>query len=109
MNTILVTGANGFVGEHLCRYMLSRGYGVRAVLRQRSPHWQLCEQVAVGDIDGATDWSSALDGVDTVVHLAARVHVMRESNPIPWLRFDESMWKALLRSPAKPLKPVLNA
>ncbi|MES9828518.1 MAG: NAD-dependent epimerase/dehydratase family protein [Candidatus Thiodiazotropha sp.] len=87
MNTILVTGANGFVGEHLCRYMLSRGYGVRAVLRQRSPHWQLCEQVAVGDIDGATDWSSALDGMDTVVHLAARVHVMRESESDPLAAF----------------------
>ncbi|MBT3091345.1 MAG: NAD-dependent epimerase/dehydratase family protein [Candidatus Thiodiazotropha endolucinida] len=87
MNTILVTGANGFVGEHLCRYMLSNGYGVRAVLRQKSPHWQLCEQVAVGDIDGSTDWSSALDGMTTVVHLAARVHVMRESESDPLAAF----------------------
>jgi nucleoside-diphosphate-sugar epimerase len=33
----------------------------------------------VGDISGDTDWSVALVGVDTVFHLAARVHVMRET------------------------------
>ena len=34
------------------------------------------DQAAVGDIDGRTDWSEALAGIDSVVHLAARVHVM---------------------------------
>ena len=33
----------------------------------------------VGDIGPETDWSEALDGIEGVVHLAARVHVMRES------------------------------
>jgi nucleoside-diphosphate-sugar epimerase len=33
--------------------------------------------VIVGDIDGQTDWSRALTDVDCVVHLAARVHVMK--------------------------------
>ncbi len=33
--------------------------------------------MVVGDIDGQTDWSQALAGVDCVVHLAARVHVMK--------------------------------
>jgi UDP-glucose 4-epimerase len=35
------------------------------------------DQVTVGDIDGQTDWSQALAGIDCVVHLAARVHVMK--------------------------------
>ena len=35
--------------------------------------------VAVGDIATATDWQLALSGIDIVVHLAARVHVMRET------------------------------
>ncbi|MEW8027581.1 MAG: NAD-dependent epimerase/dehydratase family protein [Candidatus Thiodiazotropha sp.] len=87
MNTVLVTGANGFVGKHLCRYMISSGYGVRAALRQQLPHWPLCEQVAVGEIDGATDWSGALDGMDTVIHLAARVHVMQEFESDPLAAF----------------------
>ncbi|MEW8399159.1 MAG: SDR family oxidoreductase [Candidatus Thiodiazotropha sp.] len=87
MTRILVTGANGFVGEHLCRYLPARGYVVRAVLRDYRPHWNLSEQVAVGDIHGATDWSGALPGVDTLVHLAARVHVMRESEDDPIIAF----------------------
>jgi UDP-glucose 4-epimerase len=33
------------------------------------------ETVMVGAIDGETDWSAALNGVDAVIHLAARVHV----------------------------------
>ncbi len=33
----------------------------------------------VGDIDGATDWSAALQGIDVIVHAAARVHVMNET------------------------------
>ena len=37
------------------------------------------EPALVGDIDAATDWEAALRGVDVVVHLAARVHQMRES------------------------------
>jgi UDP-glucose 4-epimerase len=87
VSTILVTGANGFVGEHLCRYMLNNGYTLRAALRQTMPHWKLCEQIAVGGIDGSTDWRGALDGMDTVVHLAARVHVMRESESDPLAAF----------------------
>ena len=35
------------------------------------------DQVIIGDIDGQTDWSPALSGIDCVVHLAARVHAMR--------------------------------
>ena len=41
----------------------------------------------VGDLHGGTDWSAALDGVDTVFHLAARVHVLRETRADPWPEF----------------------
>ena len=43
--------------------------------------------VVVGDIDGATDWSQALAGVDVVFHLAARVHVLRETAAAPLAEF----------------------
>jgi len=39
--------------------------------------------VVVGDIGPETDWSEALDGIEGIVHLAARVHVMRESAADP--------------------------
>lgn len=76
---ILVTGASGFVGRALCVELERRGYAVRAAVRDLSRATGLTgEIVAVGDIEADPDWSSALAGVDTVVHLAARVHVMRE-------------------------------
>ena len=37
------------------------------------------EPVSVGNLDAATDWSSALAGVDCVIHCAARAHVMHET------------------------------
>lgn len=43
--------------------------------------------VAVGDIHEATDWSAALNGCSTVVHLAARVHVMNERASDPLREF----------------------
>lgn len=36
-----------------------------------------------GDIGPSTDWSGALDGIDTVIHLANRAHVMRDAATDP--------------------------
>ncbi|MFH0933989.1 MAG: SDR family oxidoreductase [Pseudomonadota bacterium] len=79
MMRILVTGANGFVGKALCREAVRRGHAVRAAVRSRAT----ADTVAVGDIDGQTDWRAALHGIDVVIHLAARVHVMQESAADP--------------------------
>ncbi|MCK9989716.1 MAG: hypothetical protein WA112_12880 [Rugosibacter sp.] len=37
----------------------------------------------IGEINGRTDWRAALTGMDAVVHLAARVHVMRDAAADP--------------------------
>jgi nucleoside-diphosphate-sugar epimerase len=72
----LVTGATGLVGRHLLSFGLS--LGIRAALRTSSVNRLACgESVVVGNIDDATDWSEALVGVDSIVHLAAQVHVMK--------------------------------
>jgi nucleoside-diphosphate-sugar epimerase len=76
---ILVTGANGFVGSALCAELRRRQYNVRAAVRAAKPAQQQFETIAVGEIDGTTDWHAALDGIDTVIHLAARAHVMHET------------------------------
>jgi nucleoside-diphosphate-sugar epimerase len=75
LSRILVTGAGGFVGRPLCAELLYRGQSVRAAVRSANTQVENVKVTAVGSIDGETDWSAALSGVDTVIHLAARVKV----------------------------------
>jgi UDP-glucose 4-epimerase len=79
---ILVTGATGFIGQTLCAELSARQMPCRAVSRQPAPGF-----LAMGTIDAATDWSSALSGVETVIHLAARVHVMKDDTSDPLAAF----------------------
>ena len=74
-----MTGANGFVGKSLRSALFSEGEAVRAVVRVANARADDFEQVVVGSIDAATDWSSVLRDVVIVIHLAARVHVMNDS------------------------------
>ncbi|QXP84586.1 SDR family oxidoreductase [Methylococcus sp. Mc7] len=88
---ILVTGANGFVGRHLVTVLVERGHRVTAAVRRDDAALPagIAEIRVVGDIGPDTDWTGALDGIDAVVHLAARVHVMRETAPAPLSRFRQ--------------------
>ena len=85
----LVTGANGFVGKALSDELLQRGQTVRAATRSEHKAIRDCEPVITGPIDGCTDWAAALHGVDIVVHLAARVHVMHDSSKNPLAAFRQ--------------------
>ena len=68
---VLVTGASGFVGGHLKLRLVRDGYAVRRVVRTRPGQ---DDESAIAALGPATDWQSALVDVNTVVHLAARVH-----------------------------------
>lgn len=86
---LLVTGANGFVGQALVRQALQRGTPLTTATRTPWP----CpgtRNAVVGTIDADTDWTDALRGCHTVIHLAARVHVMRESAADPLAEFRQS-------------------
>ena len=78
----LLTGATGFVGRSVARALLECGVRVTVAARKvplgvgGSPIG--LEWYAVGDVNSQTDWLPALKGVQTVVHCAARAHVMRE-------------------------------
>ncbi|MCK9380270.1 MAG: SDR family oxidoreductase [Sulfuritalea sp.] len=82
---VLVTGANGFIGQAVCADLSSRGYRVLGAVRKNHDVGQLpaVEYLAMGDINEHTDWTSALSGADCVVHLAARVHLMRDTAADP--------------------------
>lgn len=87
---VLVTGASGFVGRRLTATLVASGRDVRAALRTSvfSPAFAVgSEAVMVGDLEATTDWRTALDGVDGVVHLAARVHVMQDTASDPLAEF----------------------
>ncbi|RPH41503.1 MAG: NAD-dependent epimerase/dehydratase family protein [Burkholderiales bacterium] len=81
---VLVTGATGFVGRVLVDAARARGWAVSAAVRWPGAGLPPDVRVhAVGDLAGPVDWAPVLDGVEVVVHLAARVHVMRESDADP--------------------------
>lgn len=73
---ILITGSTGFVGRQLCVRLISGGHELRRADRNRSSSENT---VVIGDIGAETDWEQALADIDTVVHLAARAHVLNES------------------------------
>lgn len=83
--TVLVTGASGFVGAAVCRRLVEAGYRVRGTGRSRPADPVTGVEYRInGEIDRSTDWTALLDGVDAVVHTAARVHILaeREADPL---------------------------
>lgn len=85
--TILVTGANGFVGSALCASLCKNGTAVRAAVRTLNTHSDGVGVVEVGNLSSKTDWTVALKGINQVVHLAARVHVMNDQSADPLEEF----------------------
>lgn len=85
MSAVLVTGANGFVGRTLCQCLEASGKQVRRAMRRPGTG----ADFVVGDIGPATDWQLALEGCTTVIHLAARVHVMQDTATDPLAAFRE--------------------
>lgn len=85
--TILLTGATGFVGRAIYAELQRRGSDVRVAVRPDKNRLSVADEVMMGPINATTDWSGALLGVDAVLHLAARVHVMRERALDPLAEF----------------------
>ena len=74
MATILLTGATGFIGSNLARFLNSRGFAVRCLARKTSNVGQLADfttEICYGDVTQKQTLPIALNGADIVVHLAA--------------------------------------
>lgn len=82
---ILVTGATGFLGKAVSQALVSQpGTLVLGTTRTAgSAAHSAVPLMGVGDISASTDWTQALQGVDVVVHIAARLQLQSESSTDP--------------------------
>jgi nucleoside-diphosphate-sugar epimerase len=84
---ILVTGANGFIGSHLCKHLLAKDHEVLAVVRTKGSAPPATTELVIPDIGPTTSWLGSFSDIDAVVHLAARVHVMNDTSADPEAEF----------------------
>lgn len=84
-----VTGATGFIGAALVEH-LARSYGQVTAFSRRAA---LCQGVAnvhwrtLPELGSATDFGDLFDGIDCLIHCAARVHVMHDTAGDPLKEF----------------------
>jgi nucleoside-diphosphate-sugar epimerase len=81
-HSILITGATGFVGSHLAQQLVKNGHTILCAVRSKKTIGALQTHV-IGEIHATTDWASCLNSIDTVIHCAARVHIMNEAESDP--------------------------
>ena len=86
---ILITGHTGFIGGHLTPALIAKNHSIIGVSRHIEPilaHPQL-QQIQISSLEQYTDWHQALSGVDTVIHLAARAHILEDCIDDPAAEF----------------------
>lgn len=82
MKKILVTGANGFVGDYLYKTLLKAGRSCVGAVRSTNiiPSNNNDAYISVGNIGLHTNWKIALKGVDCIIHCAGKAHMMKKMN-----------------------------
>lgn len=90
MTNVLVTGGSGFIGSHLLPLLHQQSLGITLAVRYNPPNKNdTSARIAqVGEIDDHTDWRTALDRVNTVIHLAARAHQLHDQATNPEAEFQ---------------------
>lgn len=99
MSRILVTGGAGFVGQALCAALQAAGFEVAVASRHPREAEKLhgVDVRPIPTLGPGTDWTAALREVDAVVHLAARVHVMKDTAADPLAEFRKVNTEGTLR------------
>lgn len=92
---ILLTGATGFVGQTLVKHLLEQTDAVlllpvRKTTDIRNEEYkQRIIFTRIGDISSATDWKNILRDCNVVIHVAARVHIIKDPADDPLMAFRE--------------------
>src|SRR5713101_3270309 len=71
---LALTGATGFIGQHLLRELPKRGYRVRVLLRRPTSLSPQSASAVIGDLARPRNMSAALEGADAVIHSAGLTH-----------------------------------
>ncbi len=90
MPTVFITGATGFIGRAVCAKMLENGWRVKGVIRKKSEINALpagVEGVCLDSIENCNFRDQDFTGVNTVIHLAARVHIVNDRAADPLADF----------------------
>jgi len=81
--TVLVTGASGFIGRHLCAFLKQEGYSVRAMIRQQHAFRDTGDvSDCFGDLEDPDSLAQACDSIHTVYHLAGVAHTGKSWQPL---------------------------
>jgi nucleoside-diphosphate-sugar epimerase len=97
---LLITGASGFVGQHLTPALAERGHRVVAVVRHPGVFGPTVNQVLIQDIT-SVDWMPLLQGIDVVIHLAAIAHRGNDVAEAVYDKINRQVTASLARATAR--------
>lgn len=94
---VLVTGADGFIGQHLCARLERRAHEVSHLVRQLPAPSSSRNRLQSGDLATCDRLPELFAGHGAVVHLAARAHVLHETEADPQAEYQRANVDATIR------------
>lgn len=95
--TILLTGVTGFLGSAITLQLSQQGYSLTTAMRcidHTIP--SIIQQKFIGDLLPNTDWTEIFNNINTIIHLAARAHILKDQATNPLATFRETNTYATL-------------
>lgn len=86
-NKVLVTGSNGFVGTNLCEYLINKDMLINKSYGTSKTGTLDKDEFIIDLKNKRVDWVDSLRGCKSVIHLASRVHIMKENSDNPLEEF----------------------